>query len=100
MKPKKPWTEMTTAELREATSDLNGTVLDKTRPLNEKERKLWEQAKRGGARPKTGTGSRKISISLAGDLLRQADVLAKERGVKRSELIAGLVAAGLRGNAL
>jgi hypothetical protein len=37
MKPKKAWTEMTTAELREAKKDLNGTVLDKTRPLNAKE---------------------------------------------------------------
>ncbi len=38
MKPKKPWTEMTTAELRRATKDLNGSVLGKIRPLSMAER--------------------------------------------------------------
>jgi hypothetical protein len=55
MKPKKAWTEMTTAELRGATKDLNGSVLDKTRPLNARERASWERAKRGRGRPKAAT---------------------------------------------
>ena len=38
MKPNKPWKEMTVAELRQATKDLNGSVLGKTRPLNAAER--------------------------------------------------------------
>ena len=89
MKPKKAWIQMTTAELRQATKDLNGTVLDKTRPLNARERRLWEQSKRGRTRRKVGPGATKVHISLANDLLQKADELARKRGINRSELIAG-----------
>jgi uncharacterized protein (DUF4415 family) len=94
MKPSKPYTQMSAAELAEATKQYDRMVIDKTRPLTPRERKLWEQAKRG--RPKIGKGAKKISISLEGDLLHKADALAKKKGVNRSELIAGFVAAGLK----
>ncbi len=96
MKPAKPYTRMSAAELAEATKQYDAMVIDKTRPLNRQERELWEQAKRGRGRPKIGKGARKISISLESDLLHKADALAKEKGVNRSELIAGFVAAGLK----
>jgi hypothetical protein len=95
MKPAKHYSQMTAAELAEATKQYDGMVIDKTRPLNARERKLWELAKRGPGRPKIGKGAKKISISLEGDLLQKTDAVAKKAGVNRSELIARFVAAGL-----
>lgn len=92
----KSYTKMSAAELAQATKRYEGMVIDRTRPLNATERKLWAQAKRGRGRPRIGNGVKKISISLESDLLREADVLAKKKGVNRSKLIAGLLVAGLR----
>ena len=55
-----------------------------------------EQAKRGRGRPKIGTGAQKVSISMESTLLKRADAAARRLGVNRSELIAGLVSAGLK----
>jgi hypothetical protein len=55
-----------------------------------------QELRHGRGRPKIGKGAKKISISLEGDLLHKADALAKKKGVNRSELIAGFVAAGLK----
>jgi S-adenosylmethionine:diacylglycerol 3-amino-3-carboxypropyl transferase len=95
----KPYSQMTRAELAEATKQYDAMVIDKTRPLSAKERKLWNQAKRGRGRPKIGAGAKKVSISLEGELLKAADAMAKRKGVNRSELIAAFIAAGLRGKA-
>ena len=95
MKATRPHSHMT-AELAEATKQYDQMVIDKTRPLNERERKLWERAKRGRGRPRIGRGVKKIRISLESDLLRRADAAARQEGLNRSELISGLVAAGLR----
>jgi len=61
------------------------------RPLNARERKLWERAKRKMGRPVVGEGSKVISLSVERELLNRADELAKRKGVSR----AALVAAGL-----
>ncbi|MGA2582638.1 MAG: ribbon-helix-helix domain-containing protein [Tepidisphaeraceae bacterium] len=100
MKPTKPFANMTTAELAEATKQYEEMVIDKTFPLNAKERKIWEKAKNGRGQRKAGKGAKKISISLEGDMLQRADALAKKRGVNRSELITGLVMSGLRRRAI
>ena len=100
MKINKPYSQMNAAELAEATREYDGMVIDKTRPLNARERKLWQQARRGRGRPKIGKGAKKISISLEGNLLDKADAMAKKRGVNRSELIADFVAAGLKRKAV
>jgi hypothetical protein len=92
----KPFQQMTADELARATEEYDRIVIDKTRPLNAKERKLWQQAKRGRGRPKVGRGARKVSISLEGSLLERADAAAKKSGVNRSELIAELMELGLR----
>jgi hypothetical protein len=96
----KPYSQTTRAELAEATKQYDEMVIDKTRPLNAKKRKLWRQAKRGRGRPKIGTGAKKVSVSLEGELLKAADALAKKKGINRSELIASFIAAGLRGKAV
>jgi hypothetical protein len=93
MKANKPWTEMTTAELRQATKDLNGSVLGKTRPLNAAERALWEKSRghrrsRGHRAPKC----ERVNILLERGLLREADKVAKKNGLGRSELIAQALA--------
>jgi hypothetical protein len=94
MKPKKPWTEMTTAELRQATKDLNGSVLGKTRPLSMAERALWEKSRRHRSdRARKTSKTERVNIVLERGLLRAADKVAKENGLGRSELIAQALAA-------
>jgi hypothetical protein len=93
MKPNKPWTEMTVAELRQATKDLNGSVLGKTRPLNAAERALWEKsAKRRRGRAGKAPKCERVNIVLERGLLREADRVAKKNGLDRSELIAQALA--------
>ncbi len=100
-KPAKHPEDMTAAELARATRQYDEEfIFLKTRPLNAKERKLWQQIKRGRGRPKIGAGAKKISVSLEGDLLKAADAMAKKKGINRSELIASFIAAGLRGKAV
>ena len=100
MKSSKPFTQMSAAELAESTKAYDEIVIDKTRTLNAKERRLWEQAKRGRGRPKVGKGAKKISISLESELLQKADAMARKRGLNRSELITGFVVAGLKRKAI
>jgi macrodomain Ter protein organizer (MatP/YcbG family) len=91
---------MNADELAEATKQYDAMVIDKTRPLNAKERQLWERAKRGRGRPKVGKGARKVSISLEASLLEKTDALARRTGETRSELISRLLTAGLRRRAV
>jgi len=42
----KPYTQMSAAELAQATKQYQQKVIDKTVPLNAKELELWEQAQR------------------------------------------------------
>ena len=93
MKPNNPWTEMTTAELRQATQDLNGSVLGKTRPVNAAERGLWEKSRRHRrSRARKTPICERVNIVLERGLLREADKVAKKNGLGRSELIAQALA--------
>jgi hypothetical protein len=86
---------MTAAELARATRILDQPfAYEKGRPMTSAERGEERALRRG--RPKIGQGAKKISISLERRLLRDADALARKKGVKRSELIASFVVAGLR----
>jgi hypothetical protein len=87
-KRKKRYTEMTAAELAEATGAfdedfafLNG------RPLTSAERKLHANARRRG-RPRLGRGAEKIRISVERGLLEAADAYAKMQRMTRSEMVA------------
>jgi hypothetical protein len=89
--------DMSAAELARATKEFDRPfVFEKARPMTPQEKAQEHELRRGRGRPKIGKGARKISISLEGDLLHKADALAKKKGVNRSELIAGFVAAGLK----
>jgi len=93
-KPKHP-EDMTAAELAQATQELDKPyAFEKARPMTSAERAKERALRRG--RPRIGQGAKKISISLERRLLKHADALAKKKGMKRSELIASFVAAGLR----
>ena len=59
----------------------------KSRPLNAKERELWRRFKRKVGRPKIGKGVKVISVGVEKQLLKQADALAKKRGLNRSALV-------------
>jgi hypothetical protein len=87
--------ELSAAELARATKQFDRPfVFERARPMCTAERAQERKLRRG--RPKIGKGARKISISLEGDLLREADALARRKGMNRSELIAGILMSGLK----
>ena len=88
MKPKKPYWEMTTAELREATREYDADMPGiPGKPLSKKSKQLFAAARKRG-RPQTGMGAEKIRISVERGLLKETDAAAKRLHVTRSELIA------------
>jgi hypothetical protein len=93
--PAKHPEKMSAAELARATKGFDRPfIYQKARPMTPTER-AQERQLRGPGRPKKGRGSRKVSISLEGELLDRTDALARKHGMHRSELIARFVAAGL-----
>jgi len=84
----KPYWEMTTRELAEATKEFDEElVIDKCKPLSPEMRERWEHAKRKVGRPKQGRGARVISVSVERDLLARSDALARRIGISRAALI-------------
>jgi hypothetical protein len=87
-KPLKPYTEMTTAELREATREYDRERPGLPgRPLTPAQHKAFRATSKRG-RPRVGAGAGRILITVERGLLEQADELAKRRKVNRSQLIA------------
>jgi hypothetical protein len=87
--PRKPYWEMTTAELAEATADLDQEfIMDKFSPLTPAERAQWERAKRKRGRPVKGSGAKTIAVSLERGLLARSDRYARKLGLTRSALVA------------
>jgi len=85
-KPDKPYWEMTTAELREATKEYDKEFsTEKTVPCPPEEfvrhLRLMRRLRRSGP-------SRRIKISMERGLLRQLDAYAKRFGLTRSAAIA------------
>ena len=62
-------------------------LLAESRPLNAKERKLWQKFKRKVGRPKIGKGVKVISVGVERELLKKADNAAKRRGLNRSAMV-------------
>lgn len=89
----KPYTQMTTAELAEATKkfDKQFAFLN-TRPLTARDKAKHRRARKRG-RPVVGQGAEKVRISVERGLLSKADTFAEEHSITRSEMIArGLLA--------
>ena len=75
-------------ELQEGTRQFDQEmVVDRSRPLNARERRLWEKARRKPGRPKRGAGVKVISVSVERELLGRSDKLARALGVSRAALI-------------
>lgn len=95
MKQKKPYWEMTTAELREATKEYDREELGLPgEPLTAADRALLARAARKRGRPKVGQGAKRVLVSVEQGLLAEADATASRLRISRSEFIArGLKAA-------
>ena len=85
----KPYWEMTTAELREATSEFDREFIGDTfGPPTPEQRSRFEKAKRKRGRPRKGMGSKTISVTVEKSLLAKADRLAKKHHLPRAAIIA------------
>jgi len=85
----KPYWEMTTEELREATKEFDEEfVADKAKPLTPSMRSRWERAKAKQSGAKNGQGHKTIAVRLEQALLDQCTALAKKKRISRDVLIA------------
>ena len=88
-KKAKPYWEMTTEELREATKEFNEEfVFEKSRPLTPDEQALWEQIKAKGEAHTNGRTEAHIAVRLDKALLKRCTALAKKKRLSRDALIA------------
>lgn len=88
-KKQKPYWEMTTAELREATKEFDDPNYDPPAvPWTEKDTELHERARRKPGRPRNGLGAKTIALSVERGLLDRSDRLAKKHGLTRAQLVA------------
>ena len=87
---RKPYDQMTTNELAEATKRYDREELGLPgRPLTARDKALHLRARsRKSGRPKNGEGAAAVTVSIERGLLKQADALAKRRKVGRSRLFA------------
>jgi hypothetical protein len=88
-KPKKPYWEMTAAELAEATKEYDRPIpLSKTRPLNKKERELFERMRKGPHRSIfISRGADGVWVRLDPDILRRSTQYAAQHKLTLAEVI-------------
>ncbi len=88
-KASKPYWEMTTAELREATKEFDREFVGDTfGSPTAQQRAQDRRARRKRGRPRHGLGAKTISVTVEKRLLAQADRLAKKLRLPRAALIA------------
>jgi len=88
-KPSKPFCEMTTAELREATKQFDEEFVgDKAQPLTPEMKARWERAKAKGVSGENGSADAHIAVRLDKTLLKRCTALAKKKRLSRDALIA------------
>ena len=87
--PRKPYSEMTTAELRAATAEFDREFVGDTfGPPTPEQRAQDRRAGRKRGRPRVGMGSLTISVTVEKRLLARTDRLAKKLHVARAALVA------------
>jgi len=87
--PSKPYWEMTTAELREATKEFDQDFISDTfGPPTAEQRAQDLRARQKRGRPRNGAGSKTISVTVEARLLAKTDRLAKKLHLPRAVLIA------------
>src|SRR5436305_1283119 len=94
---RKPYWEMTTAELREATKQYDRTRLAAPKPLSPAMKARWERAQKRMGRPRVGKGAKRILITVEGGLLERLDQYVKASGSNRSATITRGIEALLSG---
>ena len=95
-KTAKPYWEMTTAELREATKEFDAPcAFLQGKPLDAEGRRLHALARQRACR-RGDPGAKTVWISLDRGLLAKADRVAHTLQITRSELIAHTLRAALR----
>jgi hypothetical protein len=85
----KPYWEMTTKELAEATREYDKEfVADKAKPLTTEMRARWERAKARRVSGPDGVHEQIIAVRLEPTLLARCTRLAKKKRISRDSLIA------------
>ncbi len=88
-KQTKSFLEMSIAEREEEFKKLDQeSLFEDSQPLSPRGKILWELAKRRRGRPKLGIGAVKVLVTLDPALLERVDAYAKNKKLKRSQLIA------------
>jgi hypothetical protein len=90
-KRRKPYDQMTTEELREATAEFDREHVGVPgRPLTPAQRRTHTraaaQARTKLGRPRKGEGAETVAVSVERGLLKRADAAAKRRKIGRSQL--------------
>src|SRR4051812_7689703 len=84
----KPYWEMTTKELRDATKEFDAEfVADKATPLDAELRERWERARAKPPVEEDGADEQTISVRLDKALLDRCTALAKKKRISRDVLI-------------
>lgn len=87
-KPSKPYWEMTTKELAEATKHFDREfVVDEFRPMTPEERAEWQRIQRKLRKSPAERRPRRLSIQLPQYLVKQLDALVKHWRFSRSEVV-------------
>src|SRR5437867_1664498 len=86
-KKTKPYWEMNTGELADATKHFDKEFVP-TWPLSKKIKRSFNKAKKKIGRPRIGKGARRVLITIERTLLRQSDAYARRKKMSRSQLIA------------
>jgi hypothetical protein len=85
----KPYWELTTAELREATKEFDEEfIAEKSRPLTPAMKATWERAKAKLGRAGGGDATQTIAVRLDKTLLDRCTALAKKKRLSRDALVA------------
>lgn len=88
-KKAKPYWEMTTAELREATKQFDEEfVAEKSKPLTAAMKAQWERAKAKVDPSENGRLEQTIAVRLDKNLLQRCTALAKKKRLSRDALVA------------
>ena len=84
---RKPYTQMTTAELARATREFDREfIADTFGPLDAKAKERDARARRRG-RPRRGKGAKVVSVTVERSVLDEADAFARKHHLTRAALI-------------
>ena len=84
----KPYWEMTTDELREATKEFDEEfVFERTKPMSPEMKARWEAAKAKGDPPANGKAEAHIAVRIDKTLLKRCTALARKKRVSRDALM-------------